>query len=496
MNLPLQLDRGASIPLQDQLFEQLRQLILTGKLKPNSRIIATRFLAEQVGVSRTTVLLAYERLISEGYLETRPAIGTFVCSAPPGRPKLDSAQNSFSDIPRQALLHPAVFGGSPMPRPQIPDDIIDFNPSRFDASHLLPAKVWLQRMRNVFEHEPDGLAKPQPAAGIQSLQRVIVDYLAATRGIMASPEQVIIVVGRRQACSLVAHLFQRRGDHVVVESPGDESVVAFFEARGADLIPVPVDEHGLETDRLPQGPVSLAYVTPARQNPLGGTMPQARRGALLGWAREAGAYLIEDDSDSEFRYHGTTPQPLAALDPYGLVFYTGSFAKTLGAGLGLGYLVVPPEFADAIVAIKSMAEDSCPWLEQMVVADLLTSGEYDHHLRRVRKIYLERRDCLIHALRTHFGDIRLIGVEIGTQLTWLLPEHIPSALALCDVARTHGVNMECVIGEPAGACRYHDKALIFGFAALTPEKLRQGIARLADALRQASTAVSARCDRT
>jgi GntR family transcriptional regulator/MocR family aminotransferase len=493
MNLPLQLDRRASIPLQDQLFEQLRQLILTGKLKPNSRIIATRFLAEQVGVSRTTVLLAYERLISEGYLETRPAIGTFVCSAPPGRPKLDSARNSSSDsdIPRQALLHPAVFDGSPMLRPRVPDSIIDFSPSRFDASHLLPAKVWLQRMRNVFEREPDGLAEPQPATGVQSLRRVIVDYLAATRGIMASPEQVIIVVGRRQACSLVAHLFQRRGDRVVVESPGDERVADFFEARGAELIHVPVDEHGLETDRLPQGPVALAYVTPARQNPFGGTMPQARRGALLGWAREAGAYLIEDDSDSEFRYHGTTPQPLAALDPYGLVFYTGSFAKTLGAGLGLGYLVVPSEFADAIVAIKSMAEDGCPWLEQMVVTDLLTSGEYDHHLRRVRKIYLERRDCLIQALRSNFGDIRLIGVEIGTQLTWLLPDSIPSALALCDVARTHGVNMECVIGEPAGAWRYRDKALIFGYAALPPEKLRQGIGRLADALRQASPAVFA-----
>ncbi|MGC9953770.1 MAG: PLP-dependent aminotransferase family protein [Rhizomicrobium sp.] len=482
MNLPLQLDRGASIPLQDQLFEQLRQLILTGKLKPNSRIIATRFLAEQVGVSRTTVLLAYERLISEGYLETRPAVGTFVCSAPPKQPKLESAHNPLSDIPRQASLHPAVFRGSLTPRPNLPDGIIDFSPSRFDASHLLPAKVWLQGIRNVFEREPDGLAKPQPAAGVLSLRRVIVDYLAATRGIMASPEQVIIVVGQRQACSLVAHLFQRRGDRVVVESPGDESVVSFFKARDADVIHVPVDEHGLETDRLPQGPASLVYVTPARQNPLGGTLPQSRRGTLLGWAREAGAYLIEDDSDSEFRYHGTTPQPLAALDPYGLVFYTGCFAKTLGAGLGLGYLVVPSEFVDAIVAMKSMAEEGCPWLEQMVVADLLTSGEYDHHLRRVRKIYLERRNCLIQALRTHFGDVRLIGVEIGTQLTWLLPEHFPSARAVCDVARAHGVNIERVISEPAGTCRYHDKALVFGYGALMAEQLGQGIARLADVL--------------
>ena len=482
MNLPLQLDRAAPIPLQDQLFEQLRQLILGGRLKPNSRIIATRFLAEQIGVSRTTVLLAYERLISEGYLETRPAIGTFVCSTPPRHPKPESVRSSFSDIPRQASLHPHLFQCSPMSHAEVPDGFIDFSPARYDSSHLLPAKVWLKGMRNVFEREPEGLAKPQPAAGVLPLRRVIVDYLAATRGIMASPEQVIIVVGRRQACSYVAHLFQRRGDRVVVESPGDESIIGFFKARDADLIHVPVDEHGLETDRLPLGSVSLAYVTPARQNPLGGTMPQSRREALLGWARKAGAYVIEDDSDSEFRYHGTTPQPLAALDPYGLVFYTGSFAKTLGAGLGFGYLVVPSEFADAMVALKSMGEDGCPWLEQMVVADLLTSEEYDHHLRRVRKTYLERRDCLIQALRTNFGDVHLIGTEIGTQMTWLLPDQFPAAKAMCDAASAHGVNIERVIGESPllpGTSRYHDKALVLGYAGLTTEQLRHGIARLA-----------------
>jgi len=485
MNLPLQLDRGAPIPLQDQLFEQLRQLILGGKLKPNSRIIATRFLAEQVGVSRTTVLLAYERLISEGYLETRPAIGTFVCATPPGQPKPGFLRNAFSDIPRQASLHPHFFQASLAPHSEISDGVIDFSPSRFDSSHLLPAKFWLKGMRNVFEREPDGLAKPQPAAGVHALRQVIVDYLAATRGIMTSPEQVIIVVGRRQACSYVAHLFQRRGDRVVVESPGDESILRFFKARDAELIHVPVDEHGLETDQLPQGPVSLAYVTPARHNPLGGTMPQSRREALLGWAREAGAYLIEDDSDSELRYHGTTPQPLAALDPYGLVFYTGSFAKILGPGLGFGYLVVPSEFADTIVAMKSLGEDGCPWLEQMVVADLLTSEEYDHHLRRVRKIYLERRDCLIQSLRAHFGDVHLIGTEIGTQLTWLLPNQFPAAHVVCNSGRAHGVQMECVVGDsslPNGTSRYHGKALVFGYAALTMEQLRQGIARLASAL--------------
>lgn len=491
MNLPLQIDRRNAIPLQDQLFEQLRQLILTGKLKPNSRVIATRFLAEQAGVSRTTVLLAYERLISEGYLETRPAIGTFVCSTLPEVPKPKPGHNPASDISRQASLYPAAFHGSLTPHPYVPGETIDFSRSRLDASHLLPSKIWLQGMRNVFARAPEGMAQPLPAAGIKPFRHAIADYLAATRGIMASPEQVITVNGRRQACGLVAHLVQRRGDRVVLEAPGDEGVADFFKARDAQLVHVPVDEHGLETRRLPQGSVSLAYVTPARQNPIGGTMPQARRVALITWARQAGAYLIEDDSDSEFRYRGTLPLPLAALDPYGLVFYMGSFAKTIGEGVGLGYLVVPAEFVEPILAIKSMAEDGRPWLGQMVVTDLLTSGAYEHHLRRVRRTYMERRDCLIKALQEHFGDVRLIGTEIGTELTWVLPENMPPAQAVCDTARAHGVNIEPVIEQNPSTVmsRYHGKALILGYAALTPAQLQQGVARLAASLSESGSAM-------
>jgi GntR family transcriptional regulator/MocR family aminotransferase len=486
MNLAVHLDRGVPISLQDQLFEQLRQLILTGRLKPNSRVIATRFLAEQTGVSRTTVLLAYERLISEGYLETRPAIGTFVSATPPEPPRPRLARDAPPTAARPAVPEAGACSIAPPLRDHPPGGFIDFDPARSDTVHLLPEKVWLQGIRTVFEREPDGLGKAQPAAGSLVLRRVIVDYLAATRGIMAAPDQVIIVAGRRQACSLVAHVIMHRGDRVVVEAPGDEDIAGFFNARGAQLEPVPVDEHGLETDRLPSGPVSLAYVTPARQSPLGGTLMQRRRGELIAWARQAGAYLIEDDCDSELRYHGTTPQPLAALDPHGLVFYTGSFAKTLGAGLGLAYLVVPPEFVDPILAIKAMAEEGGPWLEQMVVANLIATGGYDHHLRRVRKVYLERRDALIGALQTHFHGARLIGTEIGTQVTWLLPDRLPSALAVGEAARTHGVSVHavgCPIPPPGNTCRYHDKALIFGYAALTPDQLRHGVARLASALR-------------
>ena len=478
MNLPLQLDRAAAVPLQDQLFEQLRQLILTGRLKPNTRVIATRFLAEQVGVSRRTVLFAYERLISEGYLEARPAIGTFVSAIPPKQIKPVSVTNPLADTPRQAALYPAMRDNLVPPPPS--ECSVDFSPAQPETGPLLAPKIWLRWMREV----PDTDIFSKPEAGAHPLRQVIATYVAATRGILASPEQIVIVTGRRHACSLMAALFLRHGDRVVVETPGEPSIAALFGTRHAEVVGVPVDASGLQTEHLPQGSIAMAYVTPTRQNPLGGVMPQARRTALIEWARGAGAYLLEDDSDCDLRYHGQALPPLATLDPYGLVFYLGSFSKTLGAGLSLGYLVVPPEFTGPIQAAKALGPEEGQWFEQLVVSNLLASGAYDHHLRRLRKFYLERRDALIAALRHAFGAVDLLGTEAGTQLTWILPDEIGSATAACAAARAHGVNLEGITNPATESCPFHDRALILSYAALTVEQLQQGVTLLAQALRR------------
>jgi len=246
-----------------------------------------------------------------------------------------------------------------------------------------------------------------------------------------------------------------------------------------------VDEQGLDVERLPPGPVSLAYVTPSRQNPIGSIMPQARRTALIAWARQAGAYLIEDDSDGDLRYQGATHAPLAAMDPYGLVFYIGSFAKTLGAGLNLAFLLAPPELAADIVSIKAMASEGGQAFEQMVVANLLASGEYDHHLRRLRKIYLDRRDAVMETLKGRCGGVALLGTEAGTQMTWLLPNGV-SAAAVCEAAMARGVRVAAVTEDAANSSRFHDRALILGYAGLAPERLREGVALLAESLAAAA----------
>lgn len=489
-NLPLQLDRAAPAPLQDQLFEQLRQLILTGRLKPNSRIIATRFLAEQVGVSRRTVLFAYERLIAEGYLETRPAIGTFVSPTPPEHKWRNPNGNVPGDMQPQSFLIPTSFRSAPAAPTCVPGTITDFNPPHLDTSHLLPSKVWLRWIREITAGDPEILVRPVPAGGLEALRRVITDYLAATRGVLASPDQIVIVTGRRHACGLVAELCQHRNDRVVVEAPGDKSISGFFRARGADVVGCPVDEYGLQTACLPQGRASLAYVTPARQNPTGGVLAHSRRAALIEWARTAGAYILEDDSDADLRYSGSALPPLVARDPYGLTFYIGTFNERLGPGLCLGYLLVPAEFVDAVIAVKSKGVEGGQMLEQMIVANLLASGDYDHHLRRLRKAYLERRDALIQALKSCFGAVHLIGAESGSKLTWMVPDDAISAAELRDTLLARGVNVDCVTDEDTKASPFHDKALIFRYASLEPDLVRRGVAILADVYNRLSASVS------
>lgn len=480
MNVLPQLDRGNVLPLQDQLFEHLRELIVTGKLKPNSRVIATRFLAEQTGVSRTTVLLAYEKLISEGYLETRPAIGTFVSSSPPKETRNNSQQCPTVDVVRQSTLYPATIRLPPNAKISTCDSDVDFRLTIKDAPLSVLPKVWMKEIRESFERNPEIVAPSQLIAGLPSLRTAVADHLALSRGIQCGPDQVIIVAGQRQVCSLVGHLFQRPGKRVAVEAYGNADIRNFFKARGATIVDVPIDSFGLVTDCLPKEPVSVAYVSPTRQEPIGGTMPQARRKALIEWAREIGAYLIEDDCGIEPHYQGALPAPIATMDVYGLTFYHGKLAEVLGGGVNLCFLVAPYEFVDPLLALKAAMDSGCGWLEQVVAADLLSRGIYEQYLRRFRKICKERRDCLIDALQTHFGDVHLIGTESGTRLTWFLPEIYGSAHAICEGAYKYGVRIDSADSEGASPdSNFYDRTLIFNYATLTPQILRRGVDLLA-----------------
>jgi len=303
-------------PLQQQLYDQLRELVVSARLAPGVRMPSSRMLADQFAVSRMTVLLAYERLIAEGYLETVPAVGTFV-----GKP---SASHASRPDPHAAQT-------IALPVPASNDGIGQPDPS------LFPTGRWRALMRGTLERFGAHIAQHHHA-GSPALRAAIARWLSTSRGLPVQPEQIILAGGRQQALHMATHLLLRPGARAVLEDPCEESAASLYAAAQADIIRVPVDADGICTDRLPQGPAALVHVTPEHHRPLGAALSADRRQHLLDWAVRAGAMVLEEDSQGEFRYAPLAAPPLMNLDREGRVVHVGCFASTLGPWLTLAYL--------------------------------------------------------------------------------------------------------------------------------------------------------------
>ncbi|ADE14256.1 regulatory protein GntR HTH [Nitrosococcus halophilus Nc 4] len=488
MQLPLKLERRSKQTLQSQLFEQIRGLILSGKLKPGTPMPATRSLSEQLGVSRNTVLLAYDRLIAEDYLQTQEAVGTYVNSHLPMDSLVLKAPTQPLVLPEkpQARRHPVLFRGraQKVANSQQNRLALDFRVGRLDP-HSFPVKTWRRLILRHLNAGGANLTEYRDPAGILALREAIANHLGPARGIVVTPEQVIVVSGSQQALNIVARLLVGQGTRVVTECPCYQGAAYVFESYGAQLHPVPVDKYGLQVSKLPPTPVSLAYVTPSHQYPMGSTLSLKRRVQLLDWAGQVGAYLIEDDYDSDFRHNGSPLTALAGLDPYGCVIYMGTVSKSIGAGLRLGYVVVPGELVEPAKTVKALLDSGNPWLDQAVLADLISSGSYAKHLRQIRRMYLRRRDCLIAALKSHFGEVTLSGLEGGMHIVWHLPPDFPTAAEVQAIAQEVGVGIYTLESGGAydyGHKEYSERTLILGYSSLPELQIREGIARVATAL--------------
>ena len=312
---------------------------------------------------------------------------------------------------------------------------------------------------------------------------------ARTRRVIATADEVIVVAGRQQAYNLVAQLFLGVGARVVVEAAGAPGASAVYAGRGAEPLPVAPDERGFDLDSLPAGRVALVHVAPNCQAATDSAMPQKRRERLVAWAAERGTPLLEDDCDGDFRYQGGPATPLKAIDPAGLVLHLGTFQNTLGAGMPLAYLVVPPRLLDRALAARRLLDDGGSWTSQMVLAEFIRGGAYDRHVHRLRNTFLKRRDCLIDALRRHFGDVRLGATGAGRHLLWFLPAHWPAPAAIERQLRQAGI--EVGPWDAATAVPRWPHALVLAYAHLTEAEIRDGVARLAGVLGELSVFASA-----
>jgi GntR family transcriptional regulator/MocR family aminotransferase len=479
MIISLQLDRGGPETLQRQVFVQIRDQILSGCLTAGLEIPPSRALAAEYGISRNTVVQAYEWLSSEGYIEANRGVGTIVSRTLPeialyvGRTNEKLSKAKAICAPKT----PVIFKGY---APRLPDrankQAIDFWPGR-PNSRYFPVKFFKKALDEHLGYASTSLSEYGDVAGLPVLRDAIANQVRASRGISVSPDQIVVTAGIQEALNLIARLFIENGTKVVVENPCYQGAALAFQSFGAELVPIAVDDDGLIVEHLRFVRAALAYATPSHQFPTGSTLTIERRLKLLEWAQTTGSYIIEDDYDSDYQYSGPPMIALAGLDSSESVIYLGTFSKSIGAGLRTGYMILPERLVTSARAAKSLMNYSHPWLEQIALAEFLSSGGFQRHLRRIRKSYASVRDCLIEGLTTAFGNLDIRGAANGMHLMWKLPPGFPEVEALVSQAHEYGIEIYNLTGAGAidfgGA--YAAESVILGYSSLTEDEVKKGV---------------------
>ncbi len=479
-------------PIYQQLYRRMREAILRGELQPGARLPATRTLAEDAGVSRNTILLVYDQLRAEGYVEGHVGAGTFVARELPDdvlRPAPRAARVDEAAPPAlgiSAYANRARIILSPVAAPSAANLRYDFRYGLPGVAEF-PRDIWrrlLARQAKRFSSETSRYADP---AGLPRLRQVIAEYLRRARAVDCDESRVIVVNGSQQALDLIARTLIDPGNRVLVEDPHYLGAREVFQAAGARLVPCPIDDDGLDIDRAPKaaGQARLAYVTPSHQFPTGAVMPLARRLALLAWARKSGAYVIEDDYDSEFRYGGRPVEAVQALDTTGQVIYVGTMSKTLFPALRIGFLVLPPPLVKPVLAIKHLSDRHTATLQQSILADFIGEGYFERHVRRARTQNARRRAALLDALARIFGDKVVVqGSNAGLHLVaWFRDRPAVDTAKIVDAAAAGGIGVYPInpyyLSEPPSA------GLLLGYAAMSEREIDAGIRLLGRVLERA-----------
>jgi GntR family transcriptional regulator/MocR family aminotransferase len=468
---------------QEAVFDRLRQGILAGTLPSGSRLPPTRALAEELGMARQTVVLAYERLASEGYVRARTGSGTYVApdlpdAAPaPALPPPTSA-SSLSERGLRLAAVPATAASRDT-------SVGTLLAGGVPAPDLFPAQAWARCAARVLKNLSGDLTAYPPPKGLTELRAQIAAHLAATRGLLADPANIVVTAGTQQALRIAAELLLDPDDAAWVEDPGYIAGRGALLAAGARPIPVPSDAEGLDVAAGIQcvPTARLALVAPSHATPLGGALPIARRLALLDWAGRANAWILEDDCDSEFRWAGHPLPPLATLDRAGRVIYCGTFSKTLAPALRLGFAVVPAPLVVAFVRVQTLMGRGIDTFSQAILAEFMCQGLLAPHIRRMRTEYAHRRGALLAALARHAPSAVPIPAPGGLHMVSRLPDGVDEAMAV-RVCRSRGLAVAPLGAYYAGTPRM--SGLVMGFAG-TPEALAADAARrLEAALRAAS----------
>ncbi|HEU5247963.1 MAG TPA: PLP-dependent aminotransferase family protein [Candidatus Udaeobacter sp.] len=483
----IRLDRAADEPLHEQLYRQIRDELISATFNNNSsRLPSSRDLAVDLGVSRFTVNVAFSRLHSEGYLQSRIGSGTFVAEPLPetflsartakAEPHIERAprlSDRVRNIPDQRAGKQFDLGIAGPPG-------VTFVPA-VAALDEFPIAIWERLRAQVLAKKGAHLLQYASSRGDPDLRKALATYLCDHRGARCHPDQIIITAGTQQAMMISAMALVNRGEVAWIEDPG------FYQARrtlgfaGATVVPRPVDREGITIARpSKQRSPKIIYVTPSHQFPLGMTMSLARRTALIDFARTCDAYIFEDDHNSEFRYTGPPLPCLQGLDNVGRVIYSGTMSKILYPSLRLGYILAPEQLVEPMIKIRAVMDQHSPAIDQATLARFLTEGFFLSHIKRMRKLYSDRREFFIEQFNKFLSKyFRLEVPEAGLHfVAWVRQkEHMPVITRVCtEIGIRPSPLSSCYMkAEP-------EPALTFGFAAWSRAQIREGLSKFAAAL--------------
>jgi GntR family transcriptional regulator/MocR family aminotransferase len=479
---PVALDSGSRIPMYRQLYEWFRQAILAGQLRPGQRLPSTRSLAAELKISRIPVTGAYDQLHAEGYLETFVGAGTCVarsipddaCHQAPAKLKDTSRQVSASQAPRRISQRIARMHVTP---PSWLNNLGAFRVSLPALEHF-PAGVWSKLVNRYSRNQTRQLMAYGDAMGYWPLREAIAGYLGAVRAVRCEPAQILVTTGSQQGIQLSGQVLLDARDRVWIEEPGYPGARQALMTAGIQLVPVPVDHEGLDVDagiRLARNAQAM-YITPSHQYPLGVNMNATRRLLLLQWAARSGAWVIEDDYDSEYRFEGRPIPSLQGLDTDARVIYVGTFSKVMFPALRLGYVVVPKDLAGAFSTVRNANDQFSSTLYQAVMTDFIREGHFARHIRRMRVLYEQRRTALVEAIHKQMSKkLEVTGAGAGMHLVALLPPGV-NDLAVSRKAAELGISAmplsSCYAKPPAR------RGLILGYGGVDARQIQEGIRKL------------------
>ena len=465
-------------PLFRQVYSRLREAILSGTLHGGEKLPSTRDLAEQLGVSRTVVLLAYDQLLAEGFTTGRTGSGTYVSTGVKIGASISPEKSTRLRVSHFGVSAAEAWTRMNFPPPTVCSQPYDFAYGRSDVEKF-PFEMWRRMLLRCARKTSVAALDYGPAGGSAALREALCAHLRRARAVECDPAQITIVNGSQQALDLIARVLIEKRDRVAIEEPNYQGTREILRAAGAHLLPIPLDRDGLNPQRLPLE-ARIAFVTPSHQFPTGAILPLARRLELLEWAKRTNAVVVEDDYDGEFHSEGQPLESLQGLDREGRVIYIGTFSRTVFSALRIGYLVAPKRLVTAFTAAKWLCDRHTATLEQETLAEFISSGMYERYLRRVRRRNAARREALLGAIASCLGNrVEVAGQGAGAHIV-LWPRRRVSEEAVIAAAAERGVRVYGISGYYLK--RPPRTGIMLGYSRMTERAIREGIRRLGEVL--------------